>query len=214
MKKNSSSKYFHSLNLIIFLTFLPGGSQATSISEFTTGIYDNTIVGFDREKKIVTGYFSETSSDDSRPLIRCEFYFSGQLYGSQAQLKIYQLTLPDEPTAGTLRVEQSGKGSTIKLQLEEEQPGCMNIYPKTELEKTSLAIISPANWIEIRMASEKRVYFHKTAASGTKTRVYITKGDAVGVLEYKGEWANVVYTGEIKSTTGWVKASQLFPSVK
>jgi len=214
MKKNSLLKYAHSLNLIVILTFLSGGSQATPISEFTAGVYDNAIVGIDEKKRIVTGYFSETSNDDSRPLIRCEFYFSGQLTGSTAQLKIYQLTLPDEPTAGRLKVEKSQKGSTINLQLDEEQPGCMNIYPRTELARTKLAIISPAKWIEIRMASEKKVYFHKTVAPVTKTKMYITRGDAVGVLEYKGEWANVVYIGEIKSTIGWVKTSQLFPSVK
>lgn len=90
----------------------------------------------------------------------------------------------------------------------------MNIYPKAELEKTKLSILAPAKWIEIRMAAEKRVYFHKNANLESKTRIYITKGDVISVMEYKGEWANVVYIGETKTTSGWVKSSQLFPSVK
>jgi len=214
MKKNSLLKYFRPFNPILISIFLTGGCQATQISGFTPGVYDNAIVGFDDEKKIVTGYFSETSSDESRPSMRCQFYFSGKLTGSKAQLKIYQLTLKDKPTAGTLRVEHNEKGSSINLQLEEEQPGCMNIYPKIELAKTKLSFVSPAKWIEIRMASEKKVYFYKDIVAGTKTKIYITKGDVVGVLEYKGEWAKVVYTGETKSTVGWVKVTQLFTSVK
>lgn len=200
----------------IFLIFsvLSGNGHAANVSEIMPGSYDNTLLAIDPVKKIVTGYFSQTSPDDTRPSVRCEFYFSGQINGSTAKLKIYQLTLPNPPDSGTLRVEQKGKESTINLQLDEEQPGCINIYPKAELAKTKLAIISPANWIEIRMAAEKKVYFFKSISPDVKTRTYITKGDVVGVVEYRGGWANVVYMGETKSTTGWVKISQLLPSVK
>lgn len=72
---------------------LSGASQATPASNFEPGSYENSIIGFDSEKHIVTGYFSEISADNSRPSIRCEFYFSGKLTGSVAKLKVYQLTL-------------------------------------------------------------------------------------------------------------------------
>lgn len=214
MKKPSRFKHLNSLSSIIILTLLSGSIPAAQISGLEPGSYDNAIIGFDSSNRIVTGYFSENSADDSRPLMRCEFYFSGQLTGSTAKLKIYQLTLPDKPTAGSLNVSKNGKSSSINLQLEEEQPGCINIYPKAELAKTKLAIVLPAKWIEIRMAAERMVYFHKGASPETKTRKYIAKGDVVGVVEYKGDWGNVVYIGETKSTSGWIKLSQLFASVK
>jgi hypothetical protein len=201
------------VNIFFVFSLVSGNSHAAKIAQIIPGSYDNTLVAFDPVNKRVTGYFSQNSPDETRPFVRCAFYFAGKMNGSTAKLKIYQLTLPNVPDSGSLRVEQKGKERTINLQLDKEQPGCMNIYPKAELAKTRLAIISPANWIEIRMAAEKKVYFFKGISPDVKTGIYITKGDVVGVLEYRGDWANVVYMGETKSTTGWVKVSQLLPSV-
>jgi hypothetical protein len=211
MKINLLLKYITALTLTLPLTI--GCSYATQVASVTPGTYDNTIVAFDKSKKIVTGYFSESSANESSPSIQCEFYFAGVLTGSTAKLKIYQLTLQDKPTSGTLKVEGAGEDSNINLQLEEEQPGCMNIYPKAELAKNKLPIVTPASWIEVRMVTEKKVYFFKSILPETKTKTYITKGDVVGVLEYRGDWAKVMYKGETKSTTGWIKVSQMYPSV-
>ena len=213
MKINSLSKYTNAFKLILILTLVTGRSYSAHLPGVTPGTYDNTIVAFDNSKKIVTGYFSETSANESSPSIHCEFYFAGVLTGSTAKLKIYQLALQDKPTSGTLKVGWTGEESNINLQLEEEQPGCMNIYPKAELAKTKLSIVLPAIWVEVRMVADKKVYFFKSILPEIKTKAYITKGDVVGVLEYRGEWAKVVYNGETKLTTGWIKISQLFPSV-
>jgi hypothetical protein len=213
MKMDSLLKYSNAFKLMSLLTVATGSSYAAQVTGVTPGIYDNTIVAFDNSKKIVTGYFSESAANESSPSIQCEFYFAGVLSGSTAKLKIYQLALQAKPTFGTLKVGRTGEVSNINLQLEEEQPGCMNIYPKAELAKTKLAVVSPARWIEVRMAADKKVYFFKSMVPEMKTKAYITKGDVVGVLEYRGEWAKVVYNGEAKSTSGWIKVSQMFPSV-
>jgi hypothetical protein len=213
MKVNSLSKYGNAFKIILILTVATGSSYAAQVTGVTPGIYDNTIVAFENRKQIVTGYFSESSANDSSPSIQCEFYFAGVMSGSTAKLNIYQLPLQAKPTSGTLKVGRTREKSNINLQLKEEQPGCMNIYPKAELAKTKLPFVSPASWIEVRMAADEKVYFFKSIVPEMKTKAYITKGDVVGVLEYRGEWAKVVYNGEAKSTTGWIKVSQIFPSV-
>lgn len=177
------------------------------------GIYENTLVGSNVTEKLVTGFFAEKSNDGTRPSIHCEFYFSGKLTGSTSKIKVYQLTLHDAPTTGTLTIEKSGKESAININLDEEQPGCMNIYPKAELAKTSLNLVSQANWIEIRMVSQRKTYFFKSPSVGAITKTYVTTGDVVGVLEYKDSWANVSYVGGNKTTTGWIKSADLIPSV-
>ena len=213
MKISSFLKYAKACKWVPILTVATGSGYAGQLNGVTPGAYDNTVVAFDNSKKAVTGYFSETFPDEPGPSIHCEFYFAGVLTESTAKLKIYQLTLQDKPTSGTLKVEPTGAKSDIHLQLDEEQPGCMNIYPKAELAKTRLSIISPASWIEIRMIAEKKVHFLKSILPEVKTKAYVTKGDVVSVLEYRNEWAKVVYNGETKSTTGWIKISQLYPSV-
>lgn len=200
---------------IVVITIAVSGptAQAADKQEFHAGTYDNALLAYDAVTNTITGFFAEKSEQDGRPSIRCEFYFAGKLIGATAKIKVYQLTLHDAPTSGTVKIEKAGKAAALNIQLDEEQPGCMNIYPKAELAKTSLALVAQANWIEIRMASGKKTYFYKNASSDAVTKTYITNGDVVGVLEYKNAWAKVSYIGERKTTTGWVRNADLFPAV-
>jgi hypothetical protein len=188
-------------------------SHAAENIEPQAGRYENTILGFNEKSGQVTGFFSDRSENDSMPSVSCEFYFEGTVAEAAVRVKVYQPMLSDQPSEGLLKFERKGKERYLTIQLEEEQPGCMNIYPKAELAKSRLELTSPENWIEIRMAAEK-VFFYKDSSINTKTKLYITAGDVVGVLEYKDEWVKVAYVGARKTTVGWVQSAGFFPTKK
>lgn len=199
MKRKSLLKKLQPLKLLFIFSLISENSHAAQTSRITPGSYASTLVAFNNSTQIVTGYFSITSADDTRPLVRCEFYFAGQLAGSTAKLKIYQLTLPDAPTSGTLKVENKGKESTINLQLDEEQPGCMNISPKAELAKNKLAIVSPASWIEIRMAPRKRFIF---------SRLYRLTRKPEHILQKATSWVSWSIRASGRTSSMWGKQSR------
>ena len=158
MKKIVRKFYLMQFSTLLAIIACTNIADAGQYPEVQPGKYDNTMLGFNKENNKITGFFSEKSENDSAPSASCEFYFSGTLTGPIVKLKIYQLSLRNGSTDGLLKIEKNGKNSSITMQLQEEQPGCINIYPKSELEKTNLILNSAENWIEIRIAAEKKVF--------------------------------------------------------
>jgi hypothetical protein len=54
-----------------------------------------------------------------------------------------------------------------------------------------------------------KAYF--STAPGAHGRVYVVKGDGVGVRAAQGGWVQADFVGEAHTSSGWVRETDLYP---
>lgn len=84
----------------------------------------------------------------------------------------------------------------------------MNLLAPDIVTGIDYELISSKKWIELVSITDDKAYLLPTPDS-SKQKVYVVKGNIVGVLNYKDDWANIEYISDSnKSYKGWIKKSQ------
>lgn len=181
-----------------------------------SGEYDGgcLFLGFNPQTQVLTGYFECCTGLDERtnkPLFCCMFLLYGKKAGSTYQIKTwYPGDTPAEVIEGELTFGDF-EGPAVHVKLKERPPGSM-AYNFDPVKGNYLTLDESRHWLEIRMVSAPRAYFHQGPDSRSKKAVYVVRNDVVKVLKKQGNWVLTEFEKEKgKLTRGWIREDDLFP---
>jgi hypothetical protein len=211
MMKKISFLAFYCLLLFSPIALAQGGPTESS------GNYQELMVALNRTNNTLSGYYQNSTGWDSeaeRPRFNCIFYVWGKKQGDHYAIQTWFPgdAKATEVIAGELKFlnkEPGIKMPSVLLRLKQEHGGCWNVNPElAKPEGTELAAQDSTSWIEVRVVSANRAHFFQAPGSAP-TKVYVVRGDGLGILQKKPGW---VYAEYQKKTKGWVQESDLFPA--
>jgi hypothetical protein len=180
---------------------------AAAPPSIASGAYDNTLlVGVDPASGVVTGYFDMTQG--GQPSFSCIFYLKGHLAGAAASVDTF---FPDDPKGDLIRGSLTRQGSgKVRLALPTEHGGCGNVWQFADKSQPADFELQHAQpWTSVRVIKAAKAYFSASpgAAHG---RAYLVKGDGVGVRASQPGWVQADFVGESRTSSGWLRASDLY----
>ncbi len=195
-------------HLLFFLVWPLILSSSPALAQGGSGIYENGnfILGVNKTEGVITGYFENCVGYDERtkkPLICCIFF----LYGTRKDDK-YQITTwypgHKDLIEGELKLPEHGTPNLF-IKLKEMPPGYM--AQNFDVEKgNDFPLDSAGGWMEVRVVSAPRAYFHREPSPKSKRFAYVVKRDVVRVYEKKSGWV----LAEYQHSRGWIKEEDLF----
>ncbi len=193
--------------IYILLMFVPSVVSAQS------GFYDSMKIGFDPQNNLLTGYFKEWEITENKDSKKCEFYFQGTIEDSKEESTLamyssdYQLL-----THGFIKNSSLKSNSgMIEFRLEKNIQQCNLIMPNL-ISKQGLSFSKKwdNNWKEVRLIKTSKAYFYQTRNDKLPTKIYVIKGDFVGIIEKNESWVKAEYiTAKNKVISGWLRKSDL-----
>lgn len=161
-----------------------------------SGKYEGLMLAVTPEHQ-VEGYYAEALGEGVTR--SCAFY----LQGKPAALT----TWLNDAYPGSLT--PSSDGVTLTVEQGREHPGCMNVLMPEIATGLDLTQTANKQWIGLVTVSADKAYLLKTPAAKPSKRPYIVKNDVVGVLAFKGGWAQVEFiNADDRSFTGWISQDQ------
>lgn len=193
--------------IYILLMFVPAVVSAQS------GFYDSMKIGFDPQNNLLTGYFKEWEITENRDSKKCEFYFKGTIEDSKEESTLaiysndYQLLTHGFINNSSLK----SNSGMIEFRLEKNIQQCNLIMPNL-ISKQGLSFSKKwdNNWKEVRLIKTSKAYFYQTRNDKLPTKIYVIKGDFVGIIEKNESWVKAEYiTAKSKVISGWLRKSDL-----
>jgi hypothetical protein len=211
---------FISLSIILLLA---GASQyplaarqnegkRAAAPDASSGYYDSILIGIDKERGELTGFFKEyTGWDDETksPRFSCIFFIYGKLQGDTYRITTWYPG-DNEYINGELKFVVAEGLSQVSVRLEEEHGGCWNVHPfARDVGLGALGLEKRGDWIGVRVVSANKTFLHKGPKAQLKGRAYLVKHDPVRVFKLQAGWVEVEY-GTDKVVRGWIKETDLF----
>jgi hypothetical protein len=217
-----SKSIFKSLTIILLLAgnsqcLLAGGQREGKQSpthEGSSGLYDSLLIGVDKEKGELTGFYEDGTGWDEQlkaPKFSCIFYIYGKLQGDAYQITTWYPG-EDKYIKGELKFVLREGRKEIDVKLVEEHGGCWNVQPFAEKGRpATMSLTEHGDWIGVKVVSANKAFFHNGPDAQMKGRSYVVKNDPVRVLKIQPGWVEAEYGGK-KTVRGWIKESDLFSS--
>ncbi|CAN5434936.1 hypothetical protein BH10BDE1_BH10BDE1_05460 [soil metagenome] len=190
----------------LLLSALSLSVEAMAANAPKSGEYDELMLARNPSTSMISGYFrSETGGGG----FSCIFYFSGKLKSGAAEIESYFPETPNETIAGLITVNSA---ESVAVKLKEEHGGCSNVQHFADADQPAKFSMSKvhANWLEIRVVKSEQSNFFASPKGKKPLKAYLVKGNAVGVVENHPDWVKVDYPGTLKTTTGWIRRSDLY----
>lgn len=178
--------------------------------DVVTGNYGDLMLGYDATSKVVTGYFQSGTGDDGHghPQFSCIFFLRGMLDGGHASVETFFPATPKERISGTLTIAED-----VKIGLKEEHGGCANVEHFADAEPASFALDHARAWTRVGVVKSAKANFYTAPDAATAERTYVVKGDGVGLRESRDGFVHADYLGTNgKTTSGWLRADDLYPT--
>lgn len=165
--------YQISMIVILLLSILPTPGMAQG--QEVPGVYEGGCLslGFNPQDQVLTGYFESCTGLDERtnkPLFCCMFFLSGKKEGSTYKITTWypgdSQVIEGEFTFGYF------EAGTAHVKLKEPPPGSM-AYTFDTYRGNYLTLDESRNWLEIRMVSAPRAYFHRNPDPQSKKAAYV-----------------------------------------
>lgn len=165
-----------------------------------SGVYEGLMFAVDAHGK-ATGYYQENQGEGV--IKTCSFYISGNVTSDEFNV----MTWNDQVFPGKIKLDKKG----IKLVIEKgrEHPGCGLVLLPEISEGIVLEEVKKTNWIDLRVVSVKRAYLYSKPIASKKLSLFVVSGNVVAVASVSGEWAQIEYIGERKTTKGWIYLNQV-----
>lgn len=184
---------------------VPSSANGLSIQ---SGTYDELLVGYDPDSRVVSGYFNSQTGGGQ---FTCIFYFQGKWEGSLAKIESFFPETPREKILGQLI---SSHPAEISLSLQEEPGGCWNASPQhfaDPKEPAEFSLMRAYPWKSVRVVKIKKAYLFDTPKSAIHRKAYLVQGDAVGVRSLSDGWLQIDYTAGDKPVSAWMQESAFYP---
>jgi hypothetical protein len=205
---NFGQRFSRHLLFILIWSFILAPGLSRGQGEAGSGIYENgnLILGVNRAAGVVTGYFESCVGYDEmtkRPRFCCIFFLYGKKAGDKYQITTWYPGTKDV-IEGELRLPTPGKANLF-IRLKESPPGSM-AYPFDVDKGNDFPLESAGDWIEVRVVSAAKAFFHREPDAKGKRSAYVVKRDVVRVYEKKNGWV----LAEYRKTRGWLAEKDLF----
>lgn len=197
---------------LVFCLLFSASIAAQSAIE--SGNYGSLNIAVDG-KGVLTGHFREGTGDDGKgnPRFVCSFFIRGQRVDEgRFEIKTWHPEFPDEVIDGEVTASETDGRKGLTMRLDGEHGGCWNVAPVLkEPEGVEFDLIKALNSTSVRMVASPKAYFHASASTKAKQRAFVVKNDSVSVIAVKGDWAEVVFSGDAgKETRGWMPISSFY----
>jgi hypothetical protein len=167
---------------------------------FESGVFEQLMLAVDPQGR-VTGFYREEQGTGVTKT--CSFFLTGKATSDEISV----VTWNDQLFPGTLKAEQDGV--KLKIVRGREHPGCGLVLLPQISEGIRFDRVAQTNWVELRVITAQRAYFYSEPVASKKLRSFVVRGNVVGVLSESGEWLQVEYVGEKKTTMGWIRGSEV-----
>ncbi len=144
----------------------------------------------------ITGYFRQQQGEGV--VKTCAFFLAGK--GASGEIPI--VTWNAQAFQGTIKPER--QGITVKVERGREHPGCGLVLSPEIARGLELDRITEAKWIDLRQIAQERVRFHSAPDAAHVLRSFVVSGDVVGVISERGDWIEVEYRGDKRTSGGWI----------
>lgn len=186
--------------IALFIFAVKGFGQIPS-----SGLYGDLILFRNNDNHTIDGYFKSSTSDGR---FTCLFEFKGTYKNlSDKLINVTALWPDDEMTREGLLICISNNSFVLKFN--ESLPGSMACSGVDSETGSEFELQKNKEWLGIKIVKSERAYFFKEPIDETKCKAYITKYDAVGIIERKNDWLLVEYYG-LKLTLGWIKLTDFY----
>ncbi|WP_338665763.1 hypothetical protein VQH23_11415 [Pararoseomonas sp. SCSIO 73927] len=157
----------------------------------------------------VIGVFSEArmgGGTEAAPQFSCIFLLRGRLENGRGRVETWY------PGEETIPGDLSFEGGRALLTLRENHGGCLMATGDMVREPYRAGLDRPGEgWIGVALVTARRAVFRPAPGAPTPRTPYVVEGDAVAVLERRGEWVRARYVAGQRPVTGWLRASELAP---
>jgi len=194
------------LTAIVLIVFLSGSTFGQQIfsGDYSFGLK----LSYDSATKKITGYFEDYTGEDEKTgnsRFSCIFYIEGVVTGKKFAIKTYFPTeKSDDLISGTMEIVTNRQ---VKIKLRHEHGGCWNVQHFAD-EPVDFTLGTKQPWLQVRYVNASKGNFYSDSSDDKRMKSYIVKGDFVCVGKIGHGWAYCTYYGK-KSTTGWMKISEL-----
>jgi hypothetical protein len=200
-------------NAAIFLALIASPIAFAAVSSANempvqSGVYDELLVGYDPDSRVVSGYFNGQTGGGQ---FTCIFYFQGKWEGSLVKIESFFPETPQEKILGQLISSHPGE---ISLSLQQEPGGCWNASPQhfaDQKEPAEFTLARAYPWRAVRVVKGKKAYLFDTAKSATHRKAYLVQEDAVGVRSLSDGWLQIDYTAGNRPVSAWMQESAFYP---
>jgi hypothetical protein len=212
------SQFRTCLNLfVLFITFSALNYQASAQEKSLgySGVFDGLTVGVDGRNKTISGYFFDQTGWDEKTrsaTFTCAFYLKGTFQDDKYSITTWY---PGESESinGQLKFVTDGGQTKVEIKLEREHGGCGNVHPFAAEDGGGMLMeTSRGRWFAVRVVSAKKAYFYSRPSLNARKKQYLVSYDPIRIFQVKNSWVEAEFGAE-KTTRGWIKMSDLFPSV-
>lgn len=195
------------------LLLAPSLAPAQEVS----GDSDVFAIAVDRDTRTMTGYYNSSTGYDEAtkaPRFSCTFYLRGKVEGKPPyRIATWFPADRSEVIAGALEFSSNASMHTVTIRLKEEHGGCWNVQRFAKKEGATLTLDRTGTWSSIRVAAARKTHFYASPSATRAMRSFVTTGDALKVSSTRPGWVEATFTnGDNKSTRGWIRETDLFPS--
>src|SRR5215475_6815984 len=114
---------------------------------------------------------------------------------------------------GQLKFVTDGGQTKVEIKLEREHGGCGNVRPFAAEDGGGMLMeTSRGRWFAVRVVSAKKAYFYSRPSLSARKKQYVVSHDPIRIFQVKNSWVEAEFGAE-KTTRGWIRMSDLFPSV-
>lgn len=203
-----SIKCWLSVVAMSLLSSVRADDQPLKAPSIRSGVYEQVMLGITEDGR-VTGYYNEQQGE--AVVKECAFFFSGNLKGENAELKVWQ-DLEQGISSGELH--KVGDDVQLKAPHAPDYSGCgLVLLPEIENSGVKLSPISLRPWLEIRQVDVRKTWLFSTPARSKNHKNYLLRDDVVAVLGYQDDLAQVDYWHEGSLLSGWVLTEDVVPIV-
>lgn len=188
------------------LAVLPAAASAAPALQ--SGVYDNTLLlAVDPASGAVSGYFDMTQG--GQPSFSCIFYLKGRIAGGSAAIDTY---FPGDPNSDRITGRLATSAGGVRITLPTEHGGCANVWHFADAENPAdFALQAARPWTQVRVVKAAKAYFFP-APGAAHGRAYLVRGDGVGVRAVQAGWVQADFPGETRTSSGWLRESDLYLS--
>jgi hypothetical protein len=192
----------------LFVFLLSANALQSEAQSLLSGNYNSSLsLAYDPSTGNVTGYFEDQTGWDEKyqaPLFSCVFYLEGKLIDNKCELSTYY---PNDKKNSMIHGELMIDGSNnINIKLDNAHGGCVNVINLEE--PVSLTLVKSTNWKQIKYVKAVSCDLNKKKKSGMKSKLTLTEGTIVCVIDIDGIWAYVSLLDNEKQF-GWMKMADL-----
>lgn len=176
------------------------------------GAYDSLLLAIDASDGTLTGFERGDwvgNGSEKAPQFTCRF----ALRGTPTAPGRYAIVawLPGDRIDGehaTIKGELTARDGAVTARLDGAPGGCQYLLTDSSFEAD---LVTKHPWRSVRVVKSPRAYFYARPSDEARQRMFVVKGDGIGVAKGQPGWVEADYVRDERVVHGWLREGDLFP---